>query len=79
MTSARVPGSGSAKGTDAQHLHREKQRMMKENKMFLIVEKNFHKVARLSKDLEKHIEMNTVSWVAGRTRHVSYVCGSVWS
>ena len=35
--------------------------MMKENKMFLIVEKNFHKVASLSKDLEKHIETNTVS------------------
>lgn len=58
-------GSGSGKVIDGHHLQREKQRMMKENKMFLIVEKNFHKVAVLSKNLEKHIDSNTVSLKGG--------------
>ena len=66
-------------------LNREKARMMKENKMFLLVEKNFHRVTSLSKDLEKHVDSNKVSpsFRAGResgfSTDLDLVCHSLFS
>ena len=54
--------------------------MMKENKMFLLVEKNFHRVTSLSKDLEKHVDSNKVSpsFRAGRESGFSTDLDLIW-